>query len=107
MQSTYERRVKIADETADLPPALISEQERGGVVFLCGAVVSQRVGLPSFDRLTRQIYARLNERWEPHPAEMDVMEPRAGQAKALDRALFGLAERLGGHDAAAKARMER
>jgi hypothetical protein len=107
VQSTYDRRVKIADETADLPPPLISEQERGGVVFLCGAGVSQRVGLPSFDRLTRQIYARLNERWEPHPAEMDAMEPRAGQAKALDRALFALAKRLGGHDPAARARVER
>ena len=99
--------MKIADETADLPPALISEQERGGVVFLCGAGVSQRVGLPSFDRLTRQIYERLSERWEPHPAEMDAMQPGEGQAKALDRALFALAKRLGGHDPAARARVER
>jgi hypothetical protein len=99
--------MRIADETADLPPALITEQERGDVVFLCGAGVSQRVGLPSFDRLTRQIYARLNERWEPHPAEMDAMEPGAGHAKALDRALFALAKRLGGHDPAARARVER
>ncbi len=57
--------MRFADDTADLPAELIAEQERGGVVFLCGAGVSQRVGLPSFYKLTRQIYARLNERWEP------------------------------------------
>jgi len=99
--------MKIADDTADLPSELITEQERGGVVFLCGAGVSQRVGLPSFDKLTRRIYERLNEVWEPHPAEADAMERSAGQAKALDRALFALAKRRGGHDPAARARIER
>lgn len=99
--------MKIADDTADLPPELIAEQERGGVVFLCGAGVSQRVGLPSFHRLTRQVYARLNESWEPHPAEADAMELINGQPKSLDRALFALAKRRGGHDPAARARVER
>lgn len=99
--------MRFADDTADLPPELIAEQERGGVVFLCGAGVSQRVGLPSFYKLTCQIYARLNERWEPHPAEADAMELINGKPKALDRALFSLAKRRGGHDAAARARVER
>jgi hypothetical protein len=61
----------------------------------------------SFHKLTRQVYARLNERWEPYPAEADAMELINGQPKALDRALFALAKRRGGHDAAPRARVER
>ncbi len=99
--------MRIADDCADLPAELITEQERGGVVFLCGAGVSQRVDLPSFHKLTRQVYARLNEDWEAHPAEADAMTLVNGQPKALDRALFALAKRLGGHDPAARARVER
>ena len=99
--------MRIADDCADLPLELIAEQERGGVVFLCGAGVSQRVGLPSFHKLTRHVYARLNENWEPHPAEADAMALVNDQPKALDRALFALAKRLGGHDPAARARVER
>jgi hypothetical protein len=99
--------MRFANDTADLPPALLAEQERGGVVFLCGAGVSQRVGLPSFHKLTREVYARLNERWDPHPAEADAMELINEQPKALDRALFALAKRRGGHDAATRARVER
>jgi len=91
----------------DLPEELLAAQERGEVVLLCGAGVSQRVGLPSFHSLVRNIYARLRETWQGHPAEVDAMEPPLGSPLALDRALFALAKRLGDHDPAARSRAER
>lgn len=91
----------------DLPEELLVAQERGEVVFLCGAGVSQRVGLPSFHSLVQNVYTRLRETWQGHPAELDAMEPPPGSPLALDRALFALAKRLGGHDPAARSRAER
>lgn len=91
----------------DLPEQLLAAQERGEVVFLCGAGVSQRVGLPSFRSLVENVYARLRETWRAHPAELEAMEPPPGTSLALDRALFALAKRLGGHDPASRSRTER
>lgn len=99
--------MRIADGGVDIPDELIAAQERGGVVFLCGAGVSQRVGLPSFDGLVRRVYGRLGETWHGHPAEAEAMGLEGGRATALDRALFALAKRLGGHDQIARARSDR
>lgn len=86
--------MKFNADCADLPDELIADQERGSVVFLCGAGVSQRVGLPSFQRLVEDIYRQLGERWEGHPAEEEAMVPAFGRALALDRAVFSLRRRL-------------
>lgn len=98
--------MKIQDDTADIPDRLLALQERGEVVFLCGAGVSQRVGLPSFAALTQNIYQRLDEDWHGHPAEEEAMEPEGGPP-SLDRALFSLSKRLRGPDAASRAHAER
>ena len=98
--------MKLTEDSADIPENLIAEQERGGVVFLCGAGVSKSVGLPLFDELTRNIYRRLGESWKGYPAEANAMEPEPGRAVALDRALFALAKRLRGTDAASRVRAE-
>lgn len=94
-------------DCADIPEELIADQQRGEVVFLCGAGVSQRVGLPSFYKLVTDIYAALHQEWHGHPAEEASMEPAFGRAVALDRAIFSLRMRLGGGDRAATARVDR
>jgi NAD-dependent SIR2 family protein deacetylase len=57
----------------EIPNDLIAEQQRGNVLFVCGAGVSMAAGLPSFMSLVRGVYHRLGEDWEPHPAEREVM----------------------------------
>lgn len=102
--------MKFDDLTAELPDRLVALQEKGEVVFLCGAGISQRYDLPSFYNLTTGIYSRLGESWIGHPAEEDAMGvERNGAAPpiALDRALFALSKRLRGNDAASRIRAER
>jgi NAD-dependent SIR2 family protein deacetylase len=57
----------------DIPNDLIAEQQRGNVLFVCGAGVSMAAGLPSFRCLVKGVYRRLGEDWEPHLAEREVM----------------------------------
>lgn len=85
--------MKFVNDGPDIPPGLIEAQERGEIVFVCGAGVSRTVGLPSFERLTRQVYAELNEDWVGHPVEAAGMDPKN---PAFDRTLFALQARLGG-----------
>jgi SIR2-like domain len=102
--------MRFSDDTAPIPDRLIALQEKGETVFLCGAGVSQRYGLPSFWRLTEDIYATLGETWLGHPAEEEAMGVRPGAIQgpaALDRALFALGKRLRGSDAASRLRAER
>lgn len=103
--------MRFSDDTADIPDRLIALQEKGEVVFLCGAGISQRYGLPSFYTLTTQVYAKLGESWLGHPAEEDAMGLDAnGSPKgpaALDRALFALSKRLRGADTKSRIRAER
>ena len=77
----------------DIPPELLAAQERGAVVFLCGAGVSRTVGLPGFWDLVHRIYASLHESWEGHPAEEGGM---SDARPALDRTLLALQMRLSG-----------
>jgi hypothetical protein len=60
----------------------------GDAVFLCGAGVSFRVGLPSFKRLTEQVYERLGEVADDEPGERNALE-----SKEYDRALRSLEKR--------------
>ena len=103
--------MRLTDDTADIPDRLIALQERGEVVFLCGAGISQRYGLPSFYKLTADIYAELGESWEGYAAEEDAMGfDQDGKEKgpaALDRALFALSKRLRGSDTTSRIRAER
>jgi len=73
---------------ADIPDELIRAVTAGAAVFLCGAGVSRRVGLPSFEGLTRLIYEELGESWQNEPAER-----RAIERGEYDRALRSLEKR--------------
>lgn len=102
--------MRLTDDTADIPDRLIALQEKGEVVFLCGAGISQRYGLPSFYKLTTDIYAHLGETWGGHPAEEDAMgfnhDGTTKGSAALDRALFALTKRLHGNDTGSRLRAE-
>jgi hypothetical protein len=53
--------MKLIEAGADIPSELIRAVNDGDVIFLCGAGVSRGVGLPSFQKLTADIYASLGE----------------------------------------------
>ncbi|MFD3266425.1 hypothetical protein [Phenylobacterium ferrooxidans] len=88
--------MQFLDNGPDIPTELLEAQERGAVVFVCGAGVSRGVGLPSFHGLVAAVYIALGETWNGQPAEAPWIE---GPAPALDRALFALQTRMGGADA--------
>jgi hypothetical protein len=81
--------VKFIETTPDLPDALITDTLAGRVVFLCGAGISMRVGLPSFMGLTDRIYEELGETFEHDPPERDAYEKFE-----FDRTLRALEKRL-------------
>ena len=72
----------------DIPDELIGEISDGNAVFICGAGVSQRVGLPSFEALTRLIYDDMHET----PAN-EAAEEKAIARREYDRALGSLERR--------------
>jgi NAD-dependent SIR2 family protein deacetylase len=81
-----------------VPNALIADQQRGNVLFVCGAGVSMAAGLPSFEDLVKGVYRCLGEEWESHPAEHAVMT-RGGQLFGqYDRGLRILERRLEASD---------
>lgn len=73
---------------ADIPDELIRAVTDGTTIFLCGAGVSMRVDLPSFKRLTEQIYDKLVESYTNEFAEL-----HAFQREEYDRALRSLEKR--------------
>ncbi len=81
-----------------LPDKLVREQERGEVLFICGAGASMTVGLPSFAALVQGVYTRLGERWDDHHAEAEIMRPGGSMAGQYDRALRCLERRLAASD---------
>jgi hypothetical protein len=80
--------VRFLEKGTDVPDDLIRAVNEGSVTFLCGAGVSFRVGLPSFNALTKKVYERLGESWEDEPAERKAIE-----AEQYDRALRSLEKR--------------
>ena len=55
----------------DIPVELVAAQERGQVIFVCGAGVSRTAGLPLFLGLVEKVYERLGEDWSLHSAERE------------------------------------
>lgn len=47
----------------DIPPELVSSQEKGETIFICGAGVSRGAGLPLFRGLVEGVYQQLGEDW--------------------------------------------
>ncbi len=84
----------------DIPDQLISLQEKGQVIFVCGAGISRGAGLPLFRGLVEGVYQHLNEDWRLHLAEREVMEVGGQLYGQYDRGLRCLERRLIGSDLA-------
>lgn len=80
--------MRFLKDGADIPDELIRAVTDGDAVFLCGAGVSKRVGLPLFDELTELVYQELGENRGNEPAER-----RAFDRKEYDRVLRSLEKR--------------
>jgi hypothetical protein len=74
--------------TPDIPDELIKDVSDGNAVFLCGAGVSKRVGMPLFGNLADQIYADIGETPKNEAAEEEAL--KHGE---YDRALRSLERR--------------
>jgi hypothetical protein len=74
--------------TPDIPDELIKDVVEGRAVFICGAGVSKRVGMPLFGALTDQIYADIGETPKNEAAEEEAL--KRGE---YDRALGSLERR--------------
>lgn len=80
--------MRFREDGADIPDELIRAVTAGDAMFLCGAGVSFRVGLPSFESLTSQVYSRISETPGGEPAERNAIASRE-----FDRALRSLEKR--------------
>lgn len=80
--------MRFREDGTDIPDELIGAVVDGNAVFLCGAGVSRRVGLPSFHELADQVYGRLGERCANEPVERIAFD--RGE---YDRALRSLEKR--------------
>src|SRR5712692_6897772 len=74
--------------TPDIPDELIKDVTEGRAVFICGAGVSMRVGMPLFGELTTKIYADIGETPDNEAAEGEAL--KRGE---YDRALRSLERR--------------
>jgi hypothetical protein len=81
-------QVRFIEQGADIPDELIRAVTAGSATFLCGAGVSFRVDLPSFETLTERVYARLGETSNDEAAERNAV-----LRKEYDRALRSLEKR--------------
>jgi NAD-dependent SIR2 family protein deacetylase len=89
----------------DIPRELITLQEQGRTIFVCGAGVSRTIGLPLFRGLVEGVYEHLGEDWRLHIAESEGMKPNGELAGQYDRVLRSLERRLAASDAPRNRRM--
>lgn len=82
------RYVQFLEETPDIPNDLIRAVTNGAATFLCGAGVSFRCNLPSFEALTTGVFGKLGETADNDPAEREAIRRRE-----YDRALRSLEKR--------------
>ncbi|SHL46809.1 SIR2 family protein [Bradyrhizobium lablabi] len=80
--------MKFLPNSADIPHDLIRSVNDGDVIFLCGAGVSFGVGLPTFKKLTDDVYATIGESRSHEPAEMIAYDK-----EEFDRVLRSLEKR--------------
>lgn len=80
--------MRFLEDGADIPDDLIRAVTAGTAIFLCGAGVSMRVNLPSFKRLTEQVYDMLVENYTN-----EFAEHHAFKRAEYDRALRSLEKR--------------
>jgi SIR2-like domain len=84
----------------DIPDELITAQEKGQIIFVCGAGVSCAAGLPLFKGLVERVYEKLGEDWNLHPAEREGMRENGVLKGQYDRVLRSLERRLAASDTA-------
>jgi NAD-dependent SIR2 family protein deacetylase len=84
----------------NIPEELITSQEKGQTIFVCGAGVSRTTGLPLFRGLVEGVYQLLGEDWNLHIAEREGMTPGGALDGQYDRVLRCLERRLAGSDSA-------
>jgi len=80
--------MRFLEKGADIPDELVRAVTSGSVTFLCGAGVSFRAKLPSFKKLTEQVYGLLGE-----SADDEAAERNAIANEQYDRALRSLEKR--------------
>lgn len=99
--------MQFVSEGPEVPDVLVSAQERGAVLFVCGAGASMTAGLPSFRTLAQGVYDRLGQDWNLHHAEREVMR-KGGQFEGqYDRMLRSLERRLAASDVRGEQGMRR
>ena len=87
--------MQFIDPGPDIPDDLIRAQLAGEVVFVVGAGVSRRVGLPLFADLVAQVYERVGQACPGAPGSLaDVAEADAWGKGEWDRTLGLLEHRL-------------
>jgi NAD-dependent SIR2 family protein deacetylase len=84
--------MKFIDDGPDIPDDLIDAVAAGNVVFICGAGVSKRAGLPLFRELVEQVYRTLGEPFNNGPEE--PAEKKAYDEGDYDRVLRALEKRI-------------
>jgi NAD-dependent SIR2 family protein deacetylase len=92
--------MKFLPNSADIPPDLIRSVNDGDVIFLCGAGVSFGVGLPTFKKLTDDVYASIGEDRSHEAAEMVAYDK-----EEYDRVLRSLEKRTLLHGAESRVRV--
>jgi SIR2-like domain len=87
-------RMRLLPAGPDVPQDLVSAQEKGQTIFVCGAGVSRTAGLPLFRGLVEAVYAHLGEDWQLYPAEREGMRSGGELEGQYDRVLRCLERRL-------------
>src|ERR1700730_12205155 len=67
----FYQAMRLLSNGPDIPDELILGQEKEHTIFVCGAGVSQPVGLPLFRGLVEGVYQKLGEDWSLHLAECE------------------------------------
>ena len=81
--------MRFVEDGADIPEDLIRSVQDGRAIFLCGAGISARAGLPLFGELTHAVYGHLGESPSYEPAEQEAINHGL-----YDRALHLLEKRI-------------
>lgn len=93
-------KMKFLPNSADIPHDLIRSVSDGDVIFLCGAGVSLGVGLPTFKRLTDDVYASMGE-----DRNHEAAEAVAYEKEEYDRVLRSLEKRTLLHGSESRVRV--
>ena len=86
--------MRFVQDGPDIPAELVAAQEKGNIIFVCGAGVSRPAGLPLFRDLVERVYQQLGEDWNLHTAEREGMTLGGQLSGQYGRVLRCLERRL-------------